>query len=664
MAVQVGKSYVLGDFVVELDTLRLTRVGAPVHLTHKPFQVLLYLIENRERLVTRHELLERFWQGHDVYDETLTKCVGAIRKALDDQKEQPRFILTHWAEGYRYVGPVEEHSLGPTTSAFEVERTQGVRVVVEEEDNRAYAEPHQKRIIPVESHPQPLSLRVPKRLSRATLYGSALVIIAFTAGALVVFRQRNRPSSTNQPAAIRSIAVLPLENLSGDPAQEYFADGMTEALINNLAQFSALKVISRTSVMRYKGNRSKSLPEIAHELNVDAVIEGAVQRSGGRVHVTARLIPAAADSPSWSREYDRDESDVMKLQSDVASAVGDEIRIQVTADERTRLAASRPVDPAVNELFLQGLFYLRKQPWLSFWTKSRDYFEQAIARDPSFAPAYAGLASVYTRVALLGPLTRQEAWPKAEGAAQRALELDDNLAEAHMVLGHIRLARDWNWHEAQRQDQRALDLNSNSPDVHSEYAHYLALKGKMEDAVREAKRALELDPLRVDLSDGLGIQLIFARRYDEAIEQLHRSLELDSNSMFAHGFLAEVYALKGMEKEAAEETIKEVTARQDTTLVTGFEKIYKASGYRAAERFLDQRAVNDELKKSHPNSWTLAYTYARLGEKDKAFGWLEKAYRERDVGLLQLWIDPDVYSLRGDPRFADLARRLPLPSSD
>ncbi len=463
------------------------------------------------------------------------------------------------------------------------------------------------------------------------------------------------------PPRIESLAVLPLANLSGDPEQEYFADGMTEALITDLAKIGSLKVISRTSVMQYKGVR-KPLPEIARELKVDAVVEGSVMRVGDRVRITVQLIHGPTDQHLWADSYERELRDVLAMQDEVARAIAQEIRVKVTPEENARLTTSRPVDPEVYELYLKGRFYLHKGPGTD-WRKSQEYFERAIGKDPSYAPAYVGLADFYRRVAFSSDLlASQEAWPKAETATQRALELDDNLAEGHASLATIRLLRDWNWEEAARGFRRALELNPNSPDAHARYASYLRIAGRLNEAVRERKRALELDPLRVDLSFQLGTELTFARRYDEAIEQHHKSLELDANAFEVHRWLAGLYESKGMEREAAEETLKWLNGVRDTALARKFERIYKASGYRAAQRFLDQRAIEDELKRPRPDPWTIAYTYARLGQKDKAFEWLEKAYQERNVGLLQLRVDPDVDNLRSDPRYEDLVRRINFPS--
>ncbi len=494
--------------------------------------------------------------------------------------------------------------------------------------------------------------------------GTGLAAVAVVVAVLVglnVGGWRERLLGHAGAPRIESLAVLPLANLSGDPEQEYFADGMTEALITDLAKIGSLRVISRTSVMEYKGVK-KPLPKIARELKVDAVVEGSVMRVGDRVRITVQLIHGPTDKHLWADSYERELRDVLAMQEEVARAIAQEIRIKLTPQENARLTGSRPIDPEVYELYLLGQFYSHKGPRTD-WGKSQEYFERAIAKDPSYAPAYAGLARFYSRVVTSsGPLTPQEAWPKAEAAVQRALELDDRLAEAHAELANIRLLRDWNWEEAAKESQRALELNPNSPDAHSRYARYLRVAGRPDEAVREMKRALELDPLRVDLSNQLGVELVFARRYDEAIEQFHQSLELDANSVVAHFYLSALFAAKGMEREAAEEAIKGLNAAGEASQASKFERIYKASGYRAAQRFLDQRAIEDELKRPRPDPWTLAYTYPRLGQKDKAFEWLEKAYQERSVGLLQLRVDPDFDNLRSDPRYKDLVRRINFPS--
>ncbi|MGH9863597.1 MAG: winged helix-turn-helix domain-containing protein [Candidatus Acidiferrales bacterium] len=595
-----------GPFEANLHSGRLRRQGLKLKLPVQSFQVLAMLLEHPGELVSREELSKKLWPDGTFVDfeHGLNAAVNRLREALADSAEQPTYIETLPRRGYQFIAPVE---YAPVTPAQRPRRRRG----------------------------------------KAVALAAAAVLLALAAA---WFWQGYRA-----PAPIRSLAVLPLENLSGDPTQEYFADGMTDALITELASMETIRVISRTSVMRYKGAR-KPLPEIARELKVDAVVEGTVARSGRRVRITAQLIYARTDQHLWAGAYERDMKDVLGLEDEVARAIAR----QVEGKLRPHPARARRVDPEVYDLYLRGGFFFNKG-FASDWRKSQEYFERAIAKDPSYAPAYAGLARFYRRQAAEGPLAHPEAWPKAEAAAQRALELDDNLAEAHAALADIRLVRDWNWEEAAREFGRALALNPSSSDVRSRYAYYLRVMARPEEAVREMKRALELDPLRVDLSNRLGYELWFARRYDEAMEQFRKSLELDPTSYVAHSALAWLYERKAREREAAEEMIKNLTAMGSSALAGQFERVYKASGYRAARRFQYQREIEDELKRPRPDSWKLAYTYALLGEKDKAFEWLEKAYQERALGLLQLRVDPDVDSLRSDPRYQALLRRVNFP---
>ena len=596
-----------GPFEANLHSGQLRRNGLKLKLPVQSFQVLAMLLEHPGELVSREALSKKLWPDGTFVDfeHGLNAAVNRLREALGDSPEQPTYIETLPRRGYQFIGRVE---YAPVTPAQ----------------------------------------RPRRRLAKVVALAAAVLLVLAAAW----FWQGQRA-----PAPIRSLAVLPLENLSGDATQEYFADGMTDALITELASMETIRVISRTSVMRYKGAR-KPLPEIARELKVDAVVEGTVARSGPRVRITAQLIHARTDQHLWAGAYDRDLQDVLALEDEVARAIAR----QVEGKLRPHPARARSVDPEVYELYLRGGFYFNKG-FASDWRKSQEYFERAIAKDPSYAPAYAGLARFYWREAAAGTLAPQEAWPKAEAAARRALELDDNLAEAHVALADIRLVRDWNWEEAAREFGRALELNPNSPNARSRYAYYLRVMARPEEAVREMKRALELDPLQVDLSDRLAFELFFARRYDEAIEQLRQSLELDPNSYFAHGQLAVLFERKGREREAAGEMIKELTGEGNAALAGQFERLYKASGYRAARRFQYQREIEDELKRPRLNSWKLVFTYALMGQNDKAFEWLEKAYQERSWGLLQLRIDPDVDSLRSDPRFQDVVRRMNFPEN-
>ncbi|PYV52992.1 MAG: protein kinase [Acidobacteria bacterium] len=471
-----------------------------------------------------------------------------------------------------------------------------------------------------------------------------LVLAVFTAN---VGGWRERLLS---PPTIRSIAVLPLENLSRDPAQEYFADGMTEALITDLGKIGALRVISRTSVMRYRGTK-KPVPEIAGELNVDAVVEGSVERFGDRVRITANLIHARTDRHLWAESYERDLRDMLALQTDVARAIAQEIQIKLTPQQKARLASAPPTDPAAYQLYVNGRNHLET------WTDSgirvaMDYFERAIQKDPSSAIAYAGLAEAAVRAG--------ETAAKARAAALSALQADDELSEAHAVMGLVRFRYDWDWEGAESEFRRAIELDPNSTVAHHYYSHNLEVMGRTEEALVESKRWIELDPFSPAAYEHLGWQYVGLRRYDEGIQILRKALQLDPNFQEAIHSLALAYLQKGMVGEAIAQLRRAIDlSPHDARNLGALGHAYALSGRRD-----EAGKILKELKESSNVLWNVlwvAEVYAALGDKDHAFECLEKAYRDRHFTFEFLKYEPYWESLRSDPRFKDLLRRIGLP---
>jgi serine/threonine-protein kinase len=458
------------------------------------------------------------------------------------------------------------------------------------------------------------------------------------------------------PRRIESIAVLPLDNLSGDPEQDYFADGMTDALITQLAQIKVLRVISRGSVMLYKG-KHKPLPEIARELNIDAVVEGTVLRSGGQVRITAQLIYAPTDTHLWAKSYERDLRDVLKLQGEVATSIANEIRIAVTPQERARLAGAPPVVPPAYEAYLKGRYHWSKGTERD-WLKARQYFEQAVQLDPNYAPAYTGLADYYWQTDELPPGIKMR---KSKQYALKALEIDPNLAEAHASLGAVRFFGDWNWPEAEREYKRALELDTTSLEAHLRYSDYLSEMGRAEEALAEARKTQELDPLSISTQVMVGWTFYFARRYDEAAEQCRNVVDLEPNSVNAHNCLGLSYLAKRMYEEAIEECQKAVSlSGNDSTRAVDLAQAYALSGNKAGARgVLDEWHARE--KRSYIPPYFFAQVHVALGEKGQGLAWLEKAYTERDIQLVVLTVDPAFDSVRSDPRFQDLMRRMKLP---
>jgi len=483
------------------------------------------------------------------------------------------------------------------------------------------------------------------RRKKAILYASlAGFLILMTVIALSLF--------TGRAEAIDSIAVLPLDNLMNDPEQDYFVDGMTEALIAELSKIGALRVISRQSVMRYKGSE-KPLPEIARELNVDAVVEGSVLRSGERVRVTAQLIGATPERHLWAETFDRDLGDVLALHSEVAQAIARKIEIAVTPQEQTHLASARPVNPEAYEAYLKGRHY-----W-SLWPEGQDlaieYFQEATEKDPKYAPAYAGLALCYAPLGHFQP--PKEVFPKVRAAALRALELDETLAEAHTAIGVVKLWFDWDWEGAERAWRRALELNPNSVEALALSSdHLIWTRGQFEEGLAQARRARDLDPLNRGVNHMLAYAYLRTRRYDEAIAQFRRMLELDPNFWAAWHHLAWIYTFKGMNAEALAE-YKKLGEPLDISHL-GF--LYAKMGWRD-----DARRVADNLirisTQEYVSPYFIAIVYAGLGDKDQAFAWLEKAYQDRSTLMAQLKVEAFFDPLRSDPRFQDLLRRMNFP---
>jgi TolB-like protein/Flp pilus assembly protein TadD len=467
-------------------------------------------------------------------------------------------------------------------------------------------------------------------------------------------RSRNRPSPV-----IRSLAVLPLESLSSDASQDYFADGMTDELISDLGQISALRVISRTSVMAYKHSR-KPLPQIARELNVDAVVEGTVLRSGDQVRITAQLIEAFADKHLWSQSYQGELRDTLALQNRVASAIADQIRIKLNPQEQAALKSAKVVNPEAYESYLKGRYFWNKRTGDGLKV-ALAYFNQAIEEDPHYAQAYSGLADTY---ALLGDwqyavMTPKEALPKAKAAAIKALELDSGLGEAHNSLAFCLDGFDWDFDSAGKEFRRAIELNPGYATAHHWYAWHLSLVGRYDEAIAEMRKAENLDPLSLIINADLAELLALAHSYEESIRQSRKTIEMDPNFALAHNQLAQAYLQKHMNDEAVAELQEAAQLSGGSpTVMANLARAYAASGKRS-----EAIKLLSDLKKRSESSYSygpeIALIYAALGDRDQAISWLEKGYEERfNPGVL---LRPGFDPLRSDPRFEGLMRRIGLP---
>ncbi|MEK6279917.1 MAG: tetratricopeptide repeat protein [Acidobacteriota bacterium] len=662
MAPEITKRYLLGDLVLEPKARRLSKGGAPVHLTRKPFQVLLYLVEHHDRLVTRRELLDQFWEGHDVYDETLTKCVGAIRKALDDQTENPRFIETHWSEGYRLVCKVVEEQLTPADpTGIEIETNHAGKIGAEEVNQNAL--PADQKISPLDPLAAPLTLPEPKRFPRHLPIVLTCSVIVFIATALYFYGQRLMVSTGPLPP-IRSIAVIPLKNLTNDPANEYFSDGMTDSLITALSKVDGLKVTSRGSVFGFRG-KEVDPREVGRQLGVESLLEGSVMKSGDTVRVGVRLVSAADGRVLWSSDpQDRALGDIFAVQDEVARRVIAGLRLTLGGESEQRLAKHYTNNVDAYLAYMKGRYFWNKRNGEGL-AKAITYFQQAIDIDPNYALAYAGLADSYIlkRIyVLLQPgETLQQMEAKAQEAAEKALTIDDALAEAHTSLGLIKAALGNNDAEIEREYKRAIELNPNYATAHHWYALHLNDLNRFDEAIAEIKRAREIDPLSVVINSDVGIVYTSARQYDQAIEHFKKAMEMDPNFPDAHAMLGWTYVRKGMYREGIAEFEKaRALFGSPTSQLEAIIYAHGMSGNRSEA--LKVLAKLERLTKQHHTQlpWeNWLFIHIGLGEHDKAFELLEKAHRDSSNVKRQL-MGPTIDPLRGDPRFDDLQRRVAL----
>ena len=458
---------------------------------------------------------------------------------------------------------------------------------------------------------------------------------------------------------MRSLAVLPLENLSRDPEQEYFAEGLTEALITALAKIGELRVVSRTSAMRYKGVH-KPLREIARELEVDAIVEGTVLRAGRRVRITAQLIDAAKEAHLWAESYERDLRNVLALQSEVAQAIAREIRVKLTPVDQARFAHTHSVDPEAYEAYLQGRYHWNRRSGEA-GGKAIQSFQTAIAKDPTYAEAYAGLADCLTGLSAWGFVPAEQGCGKAKGLAQKALELDHSSAEAHASLAFASMY-DYDFLTAEKEFERSIELNPRYAPAHEWFGLHLSVMGRYEEAYTELKRAIRLDPHSSIIHWILGQVYLFSHRYNQATDQFGKTIELDPNFAPAHGGLGWSYIYQALHEPAIAALQKGVELSQSApTYVAVLGEAYAAAG-RSDEALKIMEQLKELAKQRYVSPYFVSRIYAALGKKDDALGWLEIGYRERATNMIYLQIDPRLDDLRSDPRFQDLVRRMNFPA--
>jgi len=609
-----------GVFELDQRTGELRKAGVRLNLQGQPLQILTMPLERPGELVTREELRQRLWAGDTFVDfeNGLNAAVKRLRQVLGDAADAPRFIETLPRRGYRLIAGVDGREM---------------------------------------ETPRPLVPRPRRRPALAA--GGALVIAALLAwsdaGGL-----RTRLKGGVPRGRIESLAVLPLENLSRDPEQDYFVEGMHEALITDLAKLSGLRrVIARSSVIRYR-KTEKSLPEIARELNVDAIVTGAVLQDAGRVRVTAQLIRASSEELLWTEHYEREYRDVIALQGEVVGAIARGIEIKLTPTEELHLAQARPVKGDVYEAYLRGRYH-RNRFTHAHYRQAIAYFERAVAQDPGYAPAHAGLAYACGLIGGWGNFAPREWLPRAKASALKALEIDDRLAEAHVSLASIKAHYDWDWPGAEREFKTAVELDPGYAEGHDGYAIFLARMGRHDQARGEIDRALQLDPYSVNVNDHWAWVAFMARDYERAAVGYRRTLDLDPDHVPALRELAWVYTLVDKHAEAIESAERASRLSPEDSLTSGhLASIYARGGRRKdASRLLARLMQRRQVEYVSPMS--IAQAYVGLGDKDRAFEWLNKAFEDRSGRLVNVRSQPNFDMLRGDPRLDDLLRRMDFP---
>ena len=624
-----------GEFTLDQSSYRLQRGERFLRLEKIPMELLILLAQRQGELVSREEIAERLW-GKDVFldvDHSINTAIRKVRLVLRDDSEKPRFVETVVGKGYRFAAPV----------------------VFSNGDSKPQAQPPPS---PVQVPPAPAVLPTTERgvsVRPWVLLGGVVALLTV----VFVLKRESHVQATAQPA-IKSLAVLPLKNLSGDPEQEYLADGMTEELIGRLSNIHGLRVISRTSAMRFKDTR-QTVPQIAQALRVDAIVEGSVIREGDHVRVNAQLIRGATDEHIWAQEYQREYRGILALQGEVARTIARQIKVTLTLPERVGLESAPTIDPEAHENYLKGRYY-SKQRTEEALKRSIGYYQQALAIDPNYALAYCGLADTYALLGYRGHIVSKDALVQAKTAALKAIELDDKLAEAHASLAFIAETHEWDWPTAEREYKRALELNPGYARAHNWYAGYLMYVGRFEEGIAEAKRAQELDPLSLPINTALAGRLLLDGRYDEAMAQLRETLQMDPHFAPAHNRLGWAYLATGQHEEAIREFQKaiELSGSDDPDLLLDLGFAYAVVGKRyEATRILAR------LKRQHEDglipSGAIAVLYGALGDRNQAFAWLDKAYEEHDPELTYIKVGPRFEPLRQDARFQQLLKRIGLP---
>ncbi len=646
-----------GLFEIDLASGQLHKNGRKLPLQEQPFRVLAILLERPGEVVTRQELQARLWPA-DTYvgfDEGLNTAIRKLRTAFGDSAGNPRFIETLPRRGYRFIAPVTETTTANGLPA--IANVAGIR-----EDN-AIADSEEAVSLPDYSALAPEGGKWPWKTA---VLMTAFLVLALT---VVAYVMRKHSSPGSGPAKRSMLAILPFQNLSNDPGQEYFSDGLTEETITDLGQLSPenLGVIARTSAMAYK-HTDKTIGQIGRELGVDYILEGSVRREGGKARVSAQLIRVSDQTHLWSENYDRELADMLDVQNDLGRSIAEQVSANLTPQRQIELSKKHMVNPEAYDLYLKGRFYWNQRTPGAI-KESIGYFVQATAKDPNFALAYAGLADAYNISNVVGLYSPSESFPQAREAAMRAIQLDPSLAEAHAALGMEKSHYEFDLPGAEREFLKALEVNPNSPYAHLFYSNcFLLPMGRKAQAIAENRRAVEIDPLSLPINNFLGMTYMFAGDDDSAYRQFQHTIAMDPSFPLAHEYFSWFLTTTGRYEESIKEkekgdVLSGASPEQAAAEAIVMENAFKSGG----EKRFWQKDLELELKAGQQpgasaSPFMLAADYAMAGQTDKAFEYLEKSYEEREgQDLTLLKFDPSYKNLRSDPRFSAMLRKIGLP---
>jgi TolB-like protein/DNA-binding winged helix-turn-helix (wHTH) protein/Tfp pilus assembly protein PilF len=614
-----------GHFEFDSSSGELRKHGVKIKLHGQPVEILTLLLAQPGTIVTREELQRRLWPDNTFVDfeSSLNAAVKRLRAALSDSPEKPKFVETLARRGYRFIAPIE---------------------MVEDNGHFTQAVSSQVDIVPTKWTPS---------RRKVVLAASGLGLVAALGLAIWLAAFRIKAN------VIDSVAVLPFASDSTDPNAEYLSDGITENLINNLSQLPNLRVMARSTVFRYKGKNADP-QKAGNDLHVHAVLSGRLLQHGNTLIVQAELMDVTTGAQIWGGQFNRKTEDIFALQDDLPREIAEKLRMRLTGDEKQRLAKRYTEDAEAYRCYLKGRYYWNKRSPEGA-QKAVNYFQQAIDKDPAYALAYAGLADAYTHFSFYIVAPPRDAMPKAKAAATKALEIDDHLAEAHVSLGYISFAYDWDWSAAGKHFEQALALNPTYTKAHNWYPFYLSASGRSQEALAVAKSALDLDPASPAVSHNLAVQFYLARKFDQAIEQCQKTIEMDPNFAVAYQVLGQAYLARGMDREALPvlEKYSEVSrSGVDSVALLGYAHARLGERSQALQMIEQLKAAS---KEHFVPSFFFALVYAGLEDKVQAFSWLEKGCEERYTRFAYLKLEALWDPLRSDPRFSDLIRRVGIP---